>query len=313
MAKRIAFSILCTLLVLVVILTGIVIRRVSRILLWSQPESPIPTDTPASPTDSSHNTDPTQPQHAHTFELTNTIDPSCEGVGWKIYTCTTCGHVDMPEAEQLPPLGHNYVESEVIPATCTEGGHTVYVCLRCIRIITGDETAPLGHAFDLQTEVPPTCTEDGYTIISCSHEGCAEIQDTIPHKGTATGHIFGAWSNLEDELAVQFCDGCGAARPLGEDYIILPDVYTVLYHTRTDLIYPTGDPYAFYEIRVGIVNKYEAERYDYTIYDFLNNGSLTFHYDPERGLVLQFTDKQGAQQEVVLDPQSNQSATIRNQ
>ena len=121
MAKRIAFSILCTLLVLVVILTGIVIRRVSRIMF-----SALPTDTspavggpvlsPTSPSSpNGEGTEPTQPGHTHEFVLTNTIAATCEGYGWSIYTCSTCGYVNMPEEERKAPLGHNYNEGEVVP------------------------------------------------------------------------------------------------------------------------------------------------------------------------------------------------------
>ena len=118
MAKRIAFTVLCTLLVLVVILTGIAIRRVSRIMLWSTPQDPIATDTPAvtnpPPTAPPVSTEPTEPQHEHSLVLTNSIKPTCEGYGWNIYTCSTCGFVDMPTEERQEPLGHNYSETETI-------------------------------------------------------------------------------------------------------------------------------------------------------------------------------------------------------
>ena len=316
MAKRIAFSVLCTLLVLVVILTGIVIRRVSRIMLWSTPQDPISTDAPAIPTVPStpavptNPTEPTEPPHEHSLVLTNSIKPTCEGYGWNIYTCSECGFVEMPADERQEPLGHNYKAGEITPPTCTAAGHTTYTCQRCFRIITDDVTDPLGHSFTAQTEVPPTCTEDGYTIIRCSNADCNEISETVIHEVAATGHTYGAWTYGLGGLPQPLCSVCFADWS-GTSGGPLPDVYSIVSHSHDDLRHPDYGPFGFYEIHIGIANDPLAPTYLYTISDYLDNGSLIFYYDPQQGLVIRYNDQNDLPTQIVLDPESEESATIR--
>lgn len=314
MAKRIAFSVMCTLLVLVVILTGIVIRRVNRILLWSAPQDPISTDAPALPTAPptvpSAPTEPTEPLHEHSFELTNAIKPTCEGYGWNIYTCSSCGYVDMPAEERQEPLGHSYNEGVVTPATCTIGGYTTYTCQRCFRIITDNQTEPLGHDFTRTREIAPTCTEDGYTLLCCSHEDCMETSDMIIHEGTATGHTYGAWTYGLGGLPQPLCTVCFSDWS-GTNGGPLPDVYSIISHSHSSLKHPNYGPFGFYEIQVGIANDPLASIYLYTISDFLDNGSLIFYYDPQLGLVIHYKDQNDTPLQLILDLDSEGSVTIR--
>ena len=316
MAKRIAFSILCTLLVLVVILTGIVIRRVSRIMLWSTPQDPISTDAPAIPTvppttpsTPTVPTDPTQPQHVHSFVLTNSIQPTCDGYGWNIYTCSECGYVEMPADERQNPLGHDDVAGEVFSPSCMLAGYTVYTCQRCSRITEKDFIDPVDHDFTAQTEVPPTCTEDGYTIIHCRYEGCQEVSETIVHEGTALGHTYGAWTYGQGGLAQPLCCVCFGEWS-GTSGGPRPDTYTILDHSHSDLQHPTNGAFGFYEIRVGIANDPMAPIYLYTICDYLDNGTLLFYYEPQQGLVIRYNDENDLPVQIILSPESGESATI---
>ena len=316
MAKRIAFSIMCTLLVLVVILTGIVIRRVSRIMLWSTPQDPISTDAPAIPTvppttpsASTVPTDPTQPQHVHSFVLTNSIQPTCDGYGWNIYTCSECGYVEMPADERQDPLGHNDVAGEVFSPSCMLAGYTVYTCQRCSRITEKDFIDPVDHDFTAQTEVPPTCTEDGYTLIHCRFEGCQEVSQTIVHEGTATGHTYGAWTYGQGGLPKPLCCVCFGEWS-GTSGGPRPDTNTILDHSHSDLQHPTNGAFGFYEIRVGIANDPMAPIYLYTICDYIDNGSLVFYYEPQQGLVIWYNDENDLPVQIILSPESGESATI---
>lgn len=313
MAKRVAFSVLCTLLVLVVILTGIVIRRVSRILLWSAPQDPISTDATEPPTHPTAptvpSTEPTHPQHEHDLVLTKSIKPTCEGYGWNIYTCSTCGYVDMPLDERQNPLGHDYDAGQVFAATCTEGGRTSYTCQRCYHSIEENVTDPLGHNFTLYKDVPPTCTEDGYTVLSCSNDGCAEVLETVIHEGTATGHTYGAWTYREDGRALPLCCVCFGDWS-GSSGGPPSDVYSILDHSCSDLNHPVLGPYAFYSVQVGIANQPDAPVYLYSICDFLDTGTLLFYYDTQLGLVVRYEDQNGLPVQIILDPYGDQSATI---
>ena len=316
MAKRIAFSILCTLLVLVVILTGIVIRRVSRIILWSAPQDPISTDAPEiptvppAPTTPTTPTEPTEPQHEHSFVLTNSIKPTCEGYGWNIYTCSSCGYVEMPADERQAPLGHDDIADEIVPPSCTAAGYTVYTCQRCFRTTFEDHTEMLAHSFTSQDYVHATCTQDAYTIICCSNEGCQEISETIVHEGTATGHTYGAWTYGLGGLPQPLCRVCF------EDWSGVngghpPDTYTILNHSHRDLLHPTEGPLGFYEMQVGIANDPLAPVYLYSIYDYVDNGTLLFYYDAQQGLVIRYLDENEQAVQIILPPESEESATIR--
>ena len=336
MAKRIAFYTMCTLLVLVVILTGIVIRRVSRNLLWSAPQDPISMNTPTTPTTPTNTepsnvedptiatepttatqptatqpaatqppatqppatqptvtqpttTEPTEPSHVHTFELTNSVKATCEGYGWNIYTCSTCGYVIMPQNERSEPLGHDNKVSEIVPATCTAAGSINYTCQRCFLITTEEQGAPLGHSFTAQTQVPPTCEEDGFTITHCSRENCQEVAEIIQHEGTATGHTYGAWTYDAGGSAQPLCRVCFAdwsGSGSGE-----PGVYTITSHSYRKLQHPTNGPLGFYEILVSIPGDASAPVHMYSIYDYLDNGTLIFYYDPQLGLVAHYCDQ----------------------
>ena len=315
MAKRIAFYVMCTLLVLVVILTGIAIRRVSRIILWSTPQDPISTNTPTDPTsphttDPTGTTEPTDPSHVHTFELTNSIKATCEGYGWNIYTCTGCGYLDMPMDERQAPLGHNDEASETVPATCTQAGHVTYICQRCFRITTKDQGEALGHSFTAQTQVPPTCLEDGYTIIHCSREGCQEVSQTVQNTGTATGHTYGAWTYGLGGTAKPLCCVCHADWS-GTSNGPQPGAYSIISHSHRNLQHPTDGVLGFYEIRIGIADDSSAPIYLYSIYDYLDNGTLLFYYDPQLGLVIHYYDQNDLPVQITLSPESEESATIR--
>ena len=313
MAKRIAFSVLCTLLVLVVILTGIAIRRVSRIMLWSAPQDPIATDTPAvtapPPTTPTVPTEPTRPQHEHSFLLTNSIKPTCEGYGWNIYTCSTCGFVDMPTEERQEPLGHNYSPTETVLPTCTTAGYTTSMCQRCYRIVTENETQPVGHDFTLQREVAPTCTEDGCILLCCSYEGCQEILDSYTLQGTALGHTYGAWTYGLGGLPQPLCRVCFAEWS-GTSGGPQPDVYTIINHACRDMRHPTFGAFAMYEIQVGIANDPLAPIYLYTISDYLDNGTLIFYYDSQLGLIIHYNDQDDIPVKIVLDPETEGNVAI---
>lgn len=307
-AKRIIFTVLCVLLVLVIIMTGIVIRRINRLYQWSQP--PAITTTPSgnastpssgsqdesSPTEGS--TIPTESDHVHDYVLTDSIAATCEGYGWNIYTCSTCGNVDMPLDERENPLGHSYGHGKVVAATCTEGGYTEFVCTRCIKVVVKDETDPLGHQFDEGTEIPASCTENAHTLFRCMNEGCTETKIENVQEGTITEHTYGPWTYLETGEAVQYCNGCGKARY--ESEIVEPDIKTITNIQQTSLTDPSGNPYVFYFITVGVVDKPEAGVSTYSIYDYLNNGSIGFYYDSQRGLVIQYVDSAGIDQAYAL-------------
>ena len=124
--KRILFIVLCVLLATILILTGIALSKIGN--LFGAPEAPAPTE-PTAPSET-----PTEPEatlHTHDYILSDTIQATCDGYGWKIYTCQICQHTHMPVDERIDPLGHDYQAGAITEATCTEGSFVEYTCTRC--------------------------------------------------------------------------------------------------------------------------------------------------------------------------------------
>lgn len=95
------------------------------------------------------------------------------------------------------PLGHDYVEHEAKPATCTEVGWAVYqTCSRC-DYTTYEETPAKGHtpaAPVRENELAATCTEDGSydEVIFCTV--CKTELSRTTKKLEALGHN---WSEAQ--------------------------------------------------------------------------------------------------------------------
>lgn len=58
----------------------------------------------------------------HKYELSSTVEPTCEELGYNVYTCIACGD---SYKESISPLGHDFVPSNV------DGSDVVLDCSRC--------------------------------------------------------------------------------------------------------------------------------------------------------------------------------------
>ena len=58
----------------------------------------------------------------HKYELSSTVEPTCEEYGYNVYTCIACGD---SYKESISPLGHDFVPSNV------DGSDIVLDCSRC--------------------------------------------------------------------------------------------------------------------------------------------------------------------------------------
>lgn len=58
----------------------------------------------------------------HKYELSSTVEPTCEEFGYNVYTCIACGY---SYKESISPLGHDFVPSNV------DGSDVVLDCSRC--------------------------------------------------------------------------------------------------------------------------------------------------------------------------------------
>ena len=58
----------------------------------------------------------------HKYELSSTVEPTCEEFGYNVYTCIVCGD---SYKESISPLGHDFVPSNV------DGSDVVLDCSKC--------------------------------------------------------------------------------------------------------------------------------------------------------------------------------------
>lgn len=342
--KKTVFGVMCALIAIVIVLTCIVVSKVGSLFETVEPSlsgtmgttlssgtdgSTAATEpsqtTPAQPTETTtpiQTTAPTQPDHVHSYELTESAEVSCEYYGYNIYTCTICGEQNIPTAEMVAPLGHNFGAGQVITPTCTEDGCTLYTCTRCgkteqrnVKEATGhsyvfvttveaqcgsvgydlyscdvcgaeehrNEIAALEHSYTLVKKADPTCTEDGFELYRCNACG-TENDVTVPTQG----HRYTGWIQEDDGTFSHTCEACGLTESTKELRIT---------NTRTSA--DDGTAGKVYVITVG--TEQETELFSYTIYDHLNNGTLNYSVDPVRGLVVTYTGADGTNAETAMD------------
>lgn len=134
---------------------------------------------------------------------------------------------------------HDYgTEIPQVNATCTvDGMKAHYKCSKCNKlfVLEGEtykevsETALVIKAAHTWSDTykittAATCTTDGVKTFTCTREGCGETKtETIP----ALGHNYGTDGK---------CTLCGAEKPAGPDYTLLPDDFK-----SSDSGYQTGN------------------------------------------------------------------------
>ena len=83
--------------------------------------------------------------------------------------------------QTIPALGHDYHSSVTKAATCTEAGTRTFACSRCSNSYA-ETIAALGHDYEYE-ETEATCTEEGYKIGTCKRCG-----DVTEENYPALGH-----------------------------------------------------------------------------------------------------------------------------
>lgn len=117
--------------------------------------------------------------------------PTCLLYGFNRFDCQRCGFSDR---EQIPSLGHDWIETSRKSATCTGPGSIGYSCSRCSE--TKSEAIPQlaeDHTWQEASRTPATCITAGSVSYNCSvcHE---EKADPLP----ALGH---AWEETSRQPA----------------------------------------------------------------------------------------------------------------
>ena len=121
------------------------------------------------------------PATGHNYSATIVDEPTCSVGGNMLYSCN-CGD---SYYEYIWPTGeHNFGGwNEYIPATCTENGQEIRMCINCGHSDYRTVEAT-GHSYS-QMPNAPTCTQEGFTYYYCAC-GDAYACDYVP----ATGHSY---------------------------------------------------------------------------------------------------------------------------
>ncbi len=278
------------------------------------PPTSVPTDPPTQPTEPP--TQPTDPTHSHQYVLAEKVDAGCDTQGYEVYVCE-CGKNDYRNFTD--PLGHQFGPAEQILPTCDTKGCHRSVCQRCGSVNEWDVVEPLGHAPELVETVIPTCTEAGYDLYHCANCGletkenetpalghdqtlidsiqpptCTEPGVTVywctlcgainPVETPALGHSYGQWLPNEDGTMYRVCANCGETESSAAFRITRENIST------------SSSGAKLYSIHVGTDE--EPEMFHFAIWDYINDGTLTYTLDTVRGLVVNYTDSTGTPVEV---------------
>ena len=99
----------------------------------------------------------------------NSFPATCTEGSYTLHQCSRCG--DSYKDNVSHPLGHNFVTTEV-PASCLEGGKTVHKCQVCeYEISEPDGSLPTGHDYTNTVIRAATCTEEGARRSVCDNCG----------------------------------------------------------------------------------------------------------------------------------------------
>ena len=157
------------------------------------------------------------PAPDHTYEASETVEPTCTADGYTVWVCSACGDT---YTEVLEATGHTLVDTAVEP-TCVSEGYTQHDCSVCGISYRDSFVDALGHSYEaVVTEA--TCTTGGWTTYTCANCGHSYTDAYVD----ALGHDWSEWTvtvEATHETAgeqVRTCQTCG--------------------ETQTEVILPTG-------------------------------------------------------------------------
>lgn len=114
------------------------------------------------------------------YTSVETVKPKCTEPGYTIYHYSDGKEI---YNDVKSPTGHQYGETTVHPATCTEDEYSVRICSVCNhKDVVTKEGTKLGHSY-VKNVVAPTCTEQGYTIYKCKNCGDTYKDDYVKALG----------------------------------------------------------------------------------------------------------------------------------
>ncbi len=116
------------------------------------------------------------PAHEHDYHYLETVEPSCENLGYDIFQCNGCGQ--LKKSNYKTQKNHNYKSVTIREATCKQGGLKLWLCENCGDFY--EETTPVAsHSYET-VKHNATCRITGYTDHICKVCGDSYITDITP-------------------------------------------------------------------------------------------------------------------------------------
>ena len=212
----------------------------------------------------------------HTF-VTVREEPTCTETGHEHKACE-CGQIQSGSNRTLPAAGHDYAETVLTPATCTQAGEVQKDCRVCgnsvvetIAQLKHDwtlwdsdarqhwhicgncgavQTSKGNHNFRLVEAVASTCTKDGYKLEECT--ACEyQKRTTLPahhnYYSTDEGRIDPTCKELGSHFEI--CDDCGDVRNVVDTQLGYAD-HDMVYYPKKEATDDTDGNRNYWQCKV---------------------------------------------------------------
>lgn len=129
----------------------------------------------------------------HTWGEASVKEPTCTEGGYSTHICSVCDTSE--DFNYTVALGHDEIQTERIPATCTEDGQEENtICQRCGETIAeGAIIAALGHNYNSYIyNENATCSQAGTETAECTN-GCGSTDTRQSEDHPATGEHQYSW------------------------------------------------------------------------------------------------------------------------
>ena len=103
---------------------------------------------------------------------------------------------------------HQFEETQIVPAKCTEQGYTLYTCSLCGETKKDKYTQASGHDY-VELPIAATCTTKGYDLYTCQKCGDTYKQTTSPELGHRFVEIVVPANCTHRGYTTHFCTVCG--------------------------------------------------------------------------------------------------------
>ena len=196
----------------------------------------------------------------HIFVTVRT-EPTCTEAGNEHKECE-CGQIQSGSNRTVPAKGHDYEETILTPATCTQTGEVKKVCRDCDDTVIESiemlkhswtvwdsddsqhwhicancntvSTSKGNHNFRVEEVVQATCSEDGYKVevcTACEHERRTTLAAHHVYYSTDEGRVDPTCTQLGTHFEI--CSVCGDKREVVDELLGYAD-HDIVYYPKKE-------------------------------------------------------------------------------